>query len=97
MCDEQPLNDALFAELKKPGMGSKACDAVNAYTREKMWRLFHIPARYFIIPDLRDDFRTLAGEINEKGCIDLDEDGQPAVLTGKIAKLAQLRDEGKIT
>ncbi len=75
-----------------------AAAAVGNYTRMKMYRLWHIPNRYFIpptdpakLPEYEETFSKLVTELNRAGCIDLDRDGEPACLSGKPAVLQELQ------
>ena len=50
-----------------------------------MWRLWHVPFKYHL-PNVAGG-EQLYRELNEKGYIDLDRDGEPACLSGKPAVL----------
>lgn len=90
MTDNTPakLNDQVLARLNKAIRSSNSLqDAMDDWTRETMWRLRHIPARYFIMAELRQHLDKLANELARNGYIDLDADGQPACISGKPAVL----------
>jgi hypothetical protein len=85
------LNEELFNQLATPGLNHDAVKAVRDFTLLKMYRLNHIPAKYYMPGAKPGTLKTLVKEMNTKGCIDLDEDGEPAVLTGKTPKLELLK------
>ena len=69
--DRRLINEAFFQklmELRGSKEESVAIDAVNEFTRLKMWTLTHIP---------------LHDELGKVGRIYLDKDGESCVLTGK--------------
>lgn len=90
MSQKKPVNDVLFNELNKPGIGEEAVAAVNSFTRDKMHRLRHIPNKYYLPPAYaaelgvkEGDVKKLYAELDSKGYINLDHDGEPCVLSGK--------------
>lgn len=80
-------NDAFLNALNDLAVGKEACDAINEFTRWQMYRLYHIPARYFLNPDLQEHLQPLADELGKHGYIDLDRDGQPCCLSGNTPVL----------
>lgn len=66
-------------------------NAAYSYTRDYMYRLRHIPTRYYlppVPPEREGDLTILYEEMAKYGYIALDADGQPAVLSGKSPVLA---------
>jgi hypothetical protein len=80
-----------FFETIDEDLEKKAVDAVNAFTREFMWRLWHIPFRYYLPGGKSGDFEKLAAEIDASGYIDLDADGEPCCLSGKPPMLEAIK------
>jgi len=67
-----------------------AGSCIAAFTRDKMHRLRHIPMKYYFPPEHGGDpqkFSIMQHEINTKGFIDLDADGEPCCLSDKPAVL----------
>ncbi len=72
--------DALFKALSDPANEKLAIDAISEFTRDKMYRLRHIPARYYLLEPITT-LKIMYKELNKKGYIDLDRDGKPCCLT----------------
>lgn len=60
-----------------------ATDAVNEYTLDAMWRLWHIPFKYYLPGANPDDLNKMYEEIGKVGYMDLDKDGLPCCLSGQ--------------
>jgi len=85
----EELNAELAKHLDKGSkLSCEACEAVSAFTREKMYRLHHIPNKYYLPTAKPGDLKRLYEELNKVGHIDLDEHGEPACLSGKPAVLS---------
>lgn len=96
MAADADLNAAVMALLEDDGpLVREAEAACVSFTREKMYRLYHIPMRYFLDPALEAAQYTLWQEIGRCGCIDLDAAGKPCVLTGKPPVLGPEYEYGR--
>jgi len=85
-------NGSLIAALM--ANETEAVAAITEAVREEMHRLRHIPTRYFIAgvdpiagtkeqkQAARDALLKLDSELDSKGFIDLDKDGEPCCLSG---------------
>ena len=81
---DDPMNAAIFKALSDPVVDAKLTDAINAYTRDKMRFIEHIPNKY-MLPALLGDpeereaaaakARRLAEELRDKGRIEMHPDG----------------------
>ena len=74
---------AKAAEWEEVYGGPSGFDAVTEWTRQKMYRLLHVPARYYLPEADPAAFNTLAAERAAKGRIDLDATGEPCALSGR--------------
>jgi len=86
--NKDKCNKILAEHLDHDGLSCEACEAVSAFTREKMYRLHHIPHKYYLPTAKPGDLKRLYEEMNTVGHIDLDEHGEPACLSGKPAVLS---------
>lgn len=78
------MADDLFAAIDWDApVAKQAVVAIGRFTRMKMYRWWHIPNVYFLCHELEAQLYTLWQEIGRYGCIDLDLDGKPCVLSGK--------------
>jgi hypothetical protein len=66
-------------------------DAVHEYTFGQIYRLYHIPTRYYCGDYGPDILRRLCQELYEKGRIDLDRKGQPCCLSGQPSPMDQFQ------
>lgn len=76
------LNAAIFGKIAA-GDVQAAADAISNFTRDRMYRLRHIPMRYYLSEAESVHLNALYDEINKRGYIALDTDGKPCVLSGK--------------
>lgn len=90
------INKLIYEKLAATPVDQSIVDAVTRWTRIKMWRLWHIPMKYFCPPppgqepEYEENFAKLWQTIHEVGYIDLDDQGQPCCLTGNPPHLAKL-------
>lgn len=80
MSDKSPFLDAL-EEMGQDTVQQPALRAVNDFTRRKMFRLYHIPAKYIFSGDT-EARSLLTKELGQQGYISLDREGEPCVLSG---------------
>lgn len=78
--DVKKNNDAILEALD--GAPRNLLDPIVQFTRDRMWRLRHIPFSYFVPPD-SGAIETLCAELMQYGYIALDGKGEPACLSGK--------------
>lgn len=99
--DEINAADAAIFEKLCSGAEPRAMDAVDEFTRDKMWRLRHIPMKYYLPPEDGDADKSgevladLYGEMSKYGYIALDKKGEPCVLSGNEPVLPHPLPEGK--
>jgi hypothetical protein len=79
--EEAAAHAELISQLCEGLVSAELSAALTDYTVESMYVLRHIPTKYFLEED-GHLFPVMAKELNEKGCIYLDRDGQPCCLTG---------------
>lgn len=81
-------NEKFFEILKdaKP-VSEAAVDAVCQFTRNRMWRLDYVPAKYFLPGHPQEELLKLYRELALFGYIALDGDGNPCCLTGRDPKI----------
>jgi hypothetical protein len=81
----------------------QAQQAINDYTRHQLYSALHIPAKYILdaaAPPFADPedlavrrLKRLCDEMEERGLIRLDKDGEPCCLSGEPWPLQPLQNE----
>ena len=72
---------------KPDGERKKNMNAISDWVRQRIYVLHHIPTKYFL-PGHDAAFSQLVVELNARGCIHLDKDGEPCVLSGQPPVIA---------
>lgn len=85
--DKAKINAILLEKMQERPIPDEtrqaAVQAINDFTRRKMYILEHIPTLYFIpCEQSKRDFPAMMEEINKRGCIHLDSEGRPCCLSG---------------
>jgi hypothetical protein len=87
MTNYDSLHESLF-DAADPQLVAEASKAMHDFTLEQMYRLWHIPMKYFIDQDAAA-LETLSTELLKHGHIDLDAAGTPCCLSGRPSVLNQ--------